>query len=268
MRNWRRRYKLAAKAAIVAATGRAIMPATSSADPRIAAIVRSGILRLALFPSFFYRRDAASGEPRGVGIEIARALAGRIGVALESAEYPSPPKVVEALVCGAADVALLGIDPVRATEVDFSPPVLAADFSYLVPDHSAVRAIADADRPGMRIALVRHHAMDNALRGQLKAAAPVYADTPDAAFELFRTGAADVLAGIRPGLLIYAGLLAGTRVLSGRYGRNVIALAVKKGEAGWLGYVSAFVEAARAEGAVQRAIESAGLRGVEVAAIE
>ena len=44
-------------------------------DPRVADIARSGALRLALFPSFFYRSDAASGEPRGVGIEIARALA-------------------------------------------------------------------------------------------------------------------------------------------------------------------------------------------------
>jgi polar amino acid transport system substrate-binding protein len=162
----------------------------------------------------------------------------------------------------------LALTPARAAAVDFSPPLLAADFSYLVPDRSAVRSIADADRPGMRIALVRHHAMDTALRGQLQAAKPVYAETPDAAFELFRSGAADVLAGIRPGLLTYASLLAGTRVLADRYGRNVIALAVKKGETGWLGEVSAFVEQARAEGAVQRAIESAGLRGVEVAPIE
>ena len=192
-------------------------------------------------------------------------LAARIGVALKSAEYPSPPKVVEALASGAADVALLGIDPVRGTEVDFSPPLLAADFTYLVPEGSAVRAIADADRPGARIALVRHHAMDTALRGKLNAAIAVYADTPDAAFALFRAGGADVLAGIRPGLMMYAGLLPGTRVLPDRYGRNIIALAVKKGEAGWHSYVSDFAEAARADGAVERAIASAGLGGVEAA---
>ena len=50
----------------------------------------------------------------------------------------------------------------------------------------------------------------------------------------------------------------------GRYGRNVIALAVGKGEAGWLAHVSGFASAARADGTVVRAIESAGLKGVEV----
>lgn len=233
-------------------------------DRRTAEIARSGALRLALFPSFFYRRDAA-GEPRGVGIEIARALAERIGVALKTHEYQSPPKVVEALATGAADVALLGIDPARGAEVDFSPPVLAADFTYLVPEGLSARVIADADRPGTRIALVRHHAMDTALRGKLTAATAVYADTPDDAFELFRAGGAEVLAGIRPGLMMYAGKLKGTRVLPDRYGRNVIALAVKKGEAGWLSEVSAFVEAAQADGTLRRAIETAGLNGVETA---
>lgn len=221
-------------------------------------------MRLALFPSFFYRRHPATGEPRGVGIEIARALAVRIGVALESAEHASPPQVVAALASGAADVALLGIDPARAAEVDFSPPILAADFTYLVPQGSAVLTIADADRSGTRIALVRHHAMDTALRGRLKVAAVVYADTPDAAFARLQAGQADVLAGIRPGLLAYAAQTPGARVLAGRYGRNVIALAVKKSEPGWLSYVSDFATAAKADGTVARAIEGAGLKGVEV----
>src|ERR1043166_2956184 len=187
------------------------MPPSHEPDPRVADIARSGALRLGLFPSFFYRKD--QGEPRGVGIEIARALAARIGVALQATEYASPPQVVEALAAGEADVALLGIDPVRGRDVDFSPPLLVAEFTYLVPESSAAHTIAEADRPGVRIALVRHHAMDTALRGKLAQAQPVYADTPDAAFEMFRQGDAEVLAGIRPGLLMYVGKLSGTRVL-------------------------------------------------------
>ncbi len=106
--------------------------------------------------------------------------------------------------------------------------------------------------------------MDTALRGKLTSAQPVYADTPDAAFELFRGGQADVLAGIRPGLLMYAGMIAGSRMLDDRYGRNVIALAVKKGEAARHTFVGEFVTRAKTDGTVTRAIASAGLRGVEV----
>ena len=78
----------------------------------------------------------------------------------------------------------------------------------------------------------------------------------------FATGRAEVLAGIRPGLLMYAGKLPGTRVLDDQYGRNVIALAVKKGEAARLSFVNEFAAQARADGTVTRAIETAGLRGV------
>jgi len=62
-----------------------------------------------------------------------------------------------------------------------------------------------------------------------------------------------------------AGKMPGTRVLEDRYGRNVIALAVKKGEMARLSYVSEFAGQARADGTVTRAIASAGLRGVEMA---
>lgn len=222
-------------------------------------------MRLALFPSFFYRRDAASGELCGVGIEIGRAFAQGLGVVLAPSEHPSPPAVVAALASDAADIALLGIDPARAEAVDFSPPLLAADFTYLVPEGSPVHAVADADRRGMRIAVVRHHAMDTVLRGQLQAASPVYADTPDAAFNLLRAGQADVLAGIRPGLLTYADAMPGARVLAGGYGRNVIALAVRRGEPSWFVTVSEFAKRAKLHGTVTRAVASAGLQGVDAA---
>ncbi len=233
----------------------------ASADPRVADLVRERKLRFGLFPSFFYS-TAPNGELHGVGVEIARALAERIGVALELREYPSPPGVVQALARGEIDVATLGIDPARAADVDFSPPYMKADFTFLVPADSPIGAIGDADRSGVRVAIVRNHAMDTALK--LNRAARAYADVPDAAFELLRAKQADVLAGIRPGLMNYAAKLPGSRVLDGSYGANVLALAVTKGQSARLAFVSEFIVEARSSGLVRRAIESAGLRGIDV----
>jgi ABC-type amino acid transport substrate-binding protein len=159
---------------------------------------------------------------------------------------------------------VLGITAGRAAEVDFSPPYLQADLTYLVPAGSSVRRVADADQPGVRIAVVRNHAMDFALRGKLKQAEPVYAETPDAAFDLLRTGHVTVLAGIRPGLLKYSTQLPGSRVLEDRYGANVIGMAVRKGQAGWLGYVSEFIAEPKTSGLVEQAMERAGMRGIQV----
>ena len=77
-------------------------------------------------------------------------------------------------------------------------------------------------------------------------------------------GDADILAGIRPGLLGYAARLPGSRVLEERYGANVLALAVRKGQAGRLAYVSEFIVEAGKSGLVRRAVASAGLGGVEI----
>jgi polar amino acid transport system substrate-binding protein len=104
--------------------------------------------------------------------------------------------------------------------------------------------------------------MDTALT--LHNAERVYADVPDAAFELLRAGKADVLAGIRPGLINYATKLPSSRVLSDSYGANILALAVAKGQSARLAFVSEFIVEARASGLVQQAIDSAGLRGIDV----
>jgi polar amino acid transport system substrate-binding protein len=141
---------------------------------------------------------------------------------------------------------------------------LQADLTYLVPAGSSIRRVADADQPGVRIAVVRDHAMDFALRGKLKQAETVYAETPDAAFDLLRTGHVTVQAGIRPGLLTYSIQLPGSRVLEDRYGANVIGMAVRKGQAGWLGYVSEFIAESKTSGLVQQAMERAGVRGIQV----
>src|SRR5262245_9983055 len=185
---------------------------TQQGDPRIADLVQAGKVRIGLFPSFFYSKNHATGELQGVGIEIARALAARLGVELLLVEQAGPAEPVECLKSGACDVAYLGMTTNRTGELDFSPPYLQGDFTYLVPPGSPFRQIADADKPGVRIGVVRNHSMDFALRGKLKHAAFVYADTPDASFELLRSGHVTVLAGLRPGVLKFSSLLRGSLV--------------------------------------------------------
>ncbi|HEX9146710.1 MAG TPA: transporter substrate-binding domain-containing protein [Candidatus Binatia bacterium] len=145
---------------------------------------------------------------------------------------------------------------------------MEVDWTYLVPAGSSIHSVADADRPEVRIAVVRHHAMDLALSRILNHAKPLRAETPDGTFDMLRAGHADVQAGVRSALLEYSTELPGSRVLEDRYGSNSVAMAVPKGQAERLAYISEFVEEAKASGLVQRAIERAGLRGIVVAPLE
>ena len=62
----------------------------------------------------------------------------------------------------------------------------------------------------------------------------------------------DVLASAREDLVKYSTQLPGSRVLADRYGTSLSAMAVPKGHAGRLAYVSEFIEEAKASGLVQR----------------
>ena len=255
---------------VALSSGTTIANARQVPDPRVADLVRAGKVRGALFlPQ--YTTDPASGELRGaaggiVMIALARALAARLGVELVLIGHPTPLKATECLEADACDVALgMGIDPTRETEVDFSHPFMQLDFTYLVPSGSSIRSVADADRLGVRIAAVRNHASTLALSRILKNAELVYAETPDTAFGLLRAGHADALAQARPVLLDYSTELPASRVLQERYGAYLLAMALPKGKAGRLAYLTEFIEEAKASGLVQQAIERGGVRGVQVA---
>jgi polar amino acid transport system substrate-binding protein len=198
-------------------------------------------------------------------MDLACALAARLRIEVLPVAYASPGKILEGLKDGAWDVGFLGIDPARRAQVDFSPPSMQEDWTYLVPAGSFIRTVTDADQPGVRIVTRRNDAGDLVLSRLLKHAALVRVEIPEASFDALRAGEVNVLAAPRPRLLQRAAHLPGSHVLEDRFHAVFSAMVVPKGQAGRLAYISNFLEEAKASGLVQQAIERAGLRGVQVA---
>jgi polar amino acid transport system substrate-binding protein len=240
-----------------------------SLDRRVGDIVQAGKVRVGLhLPQFV--KDPATDEIQGQGtgkviVAIAQALGTQLGVKLELVGHASPPKLIECLQAQACDAGFLGFVPGRTGDVGFTPPYIMVPFTLMVSPSSSIRSIADVDKTGVRIAAVRNHASTLALRRVVKQAEIVDVEIPDEAFELLRSGRADAWASPRPPLLEYAPKLAGVRVLDGRYGENLQSMAVPKGRAERLAYISEFLQAAKASGLVKQAIERAGEHGMEVA---
>jgi polar amino acid transport system substrate-binding protein len=197
-------------------------------DPRIADLVAAGKVRVALYVPQ-YTTDPATGELKGWAADLARALGTHFGIEGVPVGHPTPPAAMASLKSGDCDAAILGVEPARATEVDYSPPIVEADYTMLVPAPAQFCSVADADRPGVRIAVVRNHASTMKLARTLKHATLVYADMPDQTFELLCSGQADVFASVREILLRYCAQLPGSRVIAERYGFNSLAVAVPKG---------------------------------------
>jgi polar amino acid transport system substrate-binding protein len=248
--------------ALIACLGSA--SAQQTTDARVADLVKTGQLRVGVFPPQ-YVKDAATGQLKGTWVEVARALAARMGVQLVLLEHPTPIKDIGCLKAKACDVILLPHEDRAADVADFSSPYMQFEYTFLVPAGSSMHNFADVDRAGVTIAAVRNHASTNALIPLLKQAELVYAETPDATFNLFRDGRANVMASVRPTLLDYSARLPESRVLADHYGANLNRIVILKGNPGRLAYINEFVEEAKASGLVQKAIDSAGPRGLTVA---
>src|ERR1700722_8971600 len=192
-----------------------------SSDPRVADLVKAGQVRVALYVPQ-YSRDPKTGELRGWTIDLVEALGTRLGIKGVPVQHPTPPDAVKSVVSGACDTSILGIEKVRAAEVDYTPGLLEADYSILVPAGSSIGSVADADKP-------------------------------NATFEIMRSGNAAIMASLSEIMLRYAPQLPGSRVIEQRYGFNTLALAVRKGQADRLACLTEFVEEAKASGLVQRA---------------
>jgi polar amino acid transport system substrate-binding protein len=134
----------------------AISAVSPAPDARIADLVKAGKIRAGLpVAPIIATKDMATGELRGVAVDIARRLAAQIGVPLEQVPYPRPGAVMAGLQ-SSWDFAFLGIDASRAAEADFTPAYLEVDLTYLVPANSSITRIPDADRPGVRVAVPRN----------------------------------------------------------------------------------------------------------------
>ena len=110
-------------------------------DPRVADIVHAGKIRVGVH-SVMYTKDPQTGEPKATSVgvillDIARALGARMGVEIVLVGHPTIPEMLTCLTTGGCDMGFMGPDPSR-TGVEFSPPLLQLDYTFLVPTASSI----------------------------------------------------------------------------------------------------------------------------------
>ena len=210
-------------------------------------------------------KDKATGESRGVAVDLANDLARRLGVPVEIVAYDSVAAMGDAAPSGAWDIAFLGSDPAREKIMSFTAAYVELDATYLVPGASPLRNAAEVDRAGLRITAPARANYELYLQRNLKQAKLQSVANNDAALELMAAGQADALAGLTQGLLNMSGKLPGSRIVEGRFMAVQQSIAVPKGRDAGLAYLRGVVEDAKASGLVARAVEKTGAKGVTVA---
>ena len=210
-------------------------------------------------------KDKATGESRGVAVDLANELGRRLGVPVEIVAYDSVTAMGDAAPSGAWDIAFLGSDPAREKIMSFTSAYIELDATYLVPGTSSLRNAAEVDRAGLRVTAAARANYELYLQRSLKQAKLESVANNDVALELLAAGKADALAGLKQGLLNMADKLPGSRVVEGRFMAVQQSIAVPKGRDAGLAYLRGVVEEAKASGLVARAVEKTGAKGVTVA---
>jgi len=207
-------------------------------------------------------KDRATGESRGVAIDLVQELARRLGVPVEIVAYDSVAVMGDAAPTGVWDIAFLGSDPKREALMSFTAAYLEIEATYLVPGASPLRTAADVDREGVRVAAPARANYELFLSRNLKHARLVSTAGADAAFDLLATGQVEAVAGLTQALHDRLAKLPGSRIVDGRFMGVQQSIAVPKGHDAGLAYLRRVVEDAKASGLVARAIEKTGARGV------
>lgn len=212
------------------------------------------------------QKDADGGAPRGVGPELARELAKRLGVGITYVTYDTAGKLADGVRSDAWDVAFLAGEPERAQEIAFSPPYAQIEGTYMVRHDSPLRRAADVDAQGTRVAVGNKTAYDLFLTRNLKHAELARFPTSLVAIDAFdkQSEKLDAVAGVRQTLVMAAAKRQGVRVMDDAFQVIRQASGVPKGRDEAARYLSAFIQEMKANGFVRRALEASGNGDVTV----
>ena len=225
----------------------------------------TGKLRVGINHGNFLLVTSMSPEPRGVAPDLGRELARRLGAPVEFVPFDTAGKLGDGVKTGAWDVAFLGAEPQRASEIAFTAAYLEIPSTYLVPAGSPIRTVDEVDREGVRIAVAEQSAYGLYLARTIKHARLVMTKGLDGSFDAFVNQKLEALAGLRPRLLTDVAKLPGARVLDGQFTGVQQAIGTPKSREAAAKYLRAFVEDVKASGLVAEAISRSGVAGVSVA---
>jgi polar amino acid transport system substrate-binding protein len=211
-------------------------------------------------------KDAVTGEPVGVSIDLARELGKRLGLPVDLVVFDTAGKSVEAVSDERADIGFFAIDPARGASIAFTAPYVLIEGFYMVRNDSPIQSNNEVDHAGMRVAVGKGSAYDLFLSRELKHAQIVRAPSSPAVVETFLEQGLEVAAGVKQQLESDAAKTPGLRLLGERFMviRQAMGLPKSRGNAP-TEYLRRFVEEMKTSGFVADSLRRHKIGGASVA---
>ncbi|QWZ07267.1 transporter substrate-binding domain-containing protein [Nocardioides panacis] len=226
-------------------------------------LVPTGVLRAAINLGNPVLAQGTPEQPSGVTVDLAREVAGRLGVPLELVCFDAARASLAAMTDGRADLCFLAVDPARAEEVAFTAPYVVIEGVYVVPADSHLTTPADVDRPGVRVGVKQGSAYDLFLTRTLRHATVVRGAE---GVDVFREQGLEAGAGIRQPMTAYAADHPEVRVVEERFMQIEQAVGTSVDRTpGAVAFLRDVVEELKASGFVTDSLARSGQPGATVA---
>jgi polar amino acid transport system substrate-binding protein len=229
----------------------------------------TGKLRVALVFApeksiFFVVKDAA-GQPQGVTADLAGALGNRLDLPVAYVLFPNSGLATDATESGAVDVSFMPVDEERKKRIAFGPDYALGESTYMVTAALPAQTVADVDRQGVRVIGIANTTTIRAAGRTLKNTTIAPVTSVGEAVAALRDGKADAFALSRDSLPTYVKQVPGSRMVDGAFQQIGIAIAVAKGKPAALAAVTEFMDEAKRNGTVRKALDNAGYPQIAVA---
>tara|TARA_B100000131_G_scaffold304635_1_gene329854 strand:- start:213 stop:992 length:780 start_codon:yes stop_codon:yes gene_type:complete len=202
-----------------------------------------------------------TGEMKGVGYEIGKELARRLGIPYEPVIYKTPKLLVDDIESDNWDVAFIARSSTREKIMKFSETYLSLEQGFLVPTDSSIKTMEEVDRPGIRVGVPAGGSVISRVAGVLSDEKLVEVGMPKAA-ALMRSGAVDVFSANKGNLYQISDQLPGSRVLDGYFSVDEFALGIPTGRKIEMSLLNELIEEIKSQGLIEAASKRAGVRGV------
>jgi polar amino acid transport system substrate-binding protein len=226
-------------------------------------LAAEGVLRASINLGNAVLAAGSPDHPSGVTVDLAGAVAARLGVPVRLVCVDAARRAVEALHAQRVDIAFLAVEPEREADFAFSAPYALIQGVYVVPADSPVRSPDDVDRHGVRVGVKRGSAYDLFLTRQLATAEVVRGDE---GVEVFADQALEVGAGIRQPTAAWVESHAGHRIVEPAFMQIRQAVATRRHhDLATFEFLHGLVEELKASGFVAESLARAGRADVTVA---
>jgi polar amino acid transport system substrate-binding protein len=201
----------------------------------------------------------------GVGLELGKFIAKKLGTVLELAPYPDSNTYTQSFGKGEWDIGFAVRTPLVAEKADFLVDILLNDYFFVAAPGREFADAARVDRVGVKIGVGLNSSSDQFLSKTLKSAELVRL-TGGRSIEALKSGQVDVWAASASNVEQVADRLPGAKLVPGAFMSDRTMVILPKGRsAAAQAKVIEIINEAKKTGVVRKALEQTGARGVRLA---